>query len=122
MNTSAHLLLGAAAFGRGGDWRLIWAALAGSLAPDLSLYLLAGGALYLFDIPARTVFGELYYSDAWQTVFAIDNSFFVWGALMGLALWYRSGWAMALTGAALLHLVFDLPLHHDDGRAHFWPR
>ena len=28
---------------------------------------------------------------------------------------------MALTGAALLHLLFDLPLHHDDGRAHFWP-
>ncbi|MAM24024.1 MAG: cobalamin biosynthesis protein CobQ [Rhodobacteraceae bacterium] len=121
MNTPAHLLLGAAVFGRGGDRRLIWAALAGSLLPDLSLYVLAGGALYLFGIPAREVFGELYFSETWQTVFAIDNSFFVWGGLLALALWHRAGWGVALTGAAVLHLLFDLPLHHDDGRAHFWP-
>jgi len=26
-----------------------------------------------------------------------------------------------LCGAALLHIALDFPLHHDDGRAHFWP-
>lgn len=121
MNTPAHLLLGAAVCGRGGERRLIWAAMLGGLLPDLSLYLLAGVSLFVLQIPPNVVFDELYFSDAWQRVFAIDNSFFVWGALLGIALWRRSGWAIALTSAALLHLALDLPLHHDDGRPHFWP-
>lgn len=121
MNTPAHLLLGAAVMGRKDSPRLMWAAMLGGLLPDLSLYLMGGVSIYVLGIPPMVVFRELYYSDLWQTIFAIDNSFFVWGALAGLAIWRRSGWGLALTGAAILHLCLDLPLHHDDGRAHFWP-
>ncbi|MGB3555552.1 MAG: cobalamin biosynthesis protein CobQ [Jannaschia sp.] len=120
MNTPAHLLIGLAVFGKPGRPRVTGAALAGALLPDLSLYLLAGGALAA-GIPAETVFGQLYYSDLWQGVFAVDNSVFVWGALLGLGVWLRRAWIVALAGAGLLHLACDLPLHHDDGRAHFWP-
>ncbi|MBW4707695.1 cobalamin biosynthesis protein CobQ [Roseobacter sp. YSTF-M11] len=121
MNTPAHLLIGAAALGHKGDAALVWAAMVGALLPDLSLYLLAGGALYLFDIAPSIVFNELYFSTTWQIVFAIDNSIVLWGLLVGVAIWRRVPWAIALTGAALLHLLLDFPLHHDDGRAHFWP-
>lgn len=121
MNTPAHLLLGAATCGRGRPQPVIWAAMLGGLLPDLSLYLLAGASLFLLDIPPRIVFDELYFSDLWQTIFAIDNSFFVWGALMAIALMVKRPWAIALCGAALLHVLCDFPLHHDDGRAHFWP-
>lgn len=121
MNTPAHLLLGAAVFARPGTTKIVWAAFLGGLAPDLSLYLLAGTALFVLGISPQRVFNELYFSNAWQTVFAVDNSFLVWGALCGLAIWRRLPWAVALTGAALLHLLFDLALHHDDGRPHFWP-
>ena len=120
MNTPAHLLLGAAVMGRG-QRKLIWAAMAGALLPDLSLYLLAGVSMFILNIPPQRVFNELYFSDLWQSVFMVDNSFIIWGLLLGLALWWRSGWAIALTGAALLQLALDFPLHHDDGRAHFWP-
>lgn len=128
MNTPAHLLIGAAVMGRSRAGapnaalrHLLWAAVVGALLPDLSLYLLAGGALMIYDIPAHVVFNELYFSVTWQRIFAIDNSFVVWGVLLSIALWRRSGWGIALTGAALLHLAFDFPLHHDDGRPHFWP-
>lgn len=128
MNTPAHLLIGAAIMGRsrGGAAnpilrKVLWAALVGALLPDLSLYLLAGAALTIYNIPPNIVFNELYFSDSWQQIFAIDNSFIIWGALLALALWKRSGWGIALTGAALLHLALDFPLHHDDGRPHFWP-
>ena len=121
MNTPAHLLLGAAAFGRGGDRTVMKAAMLGAILPDLSLYLMAGVSLYLLNIPPSVVFNTLYFSDAWQTVFAIDNSFILWGALMGAAIWVKKRWAIALCGAALLHLALDFPLHHDDGRPHFWP-
>ncbi|MEP4197833.1 MAG: cobalamin biosynthesis protein CobQ [Aliishimia sp.] len=121
MNTPAHLLLGAAAFGRRGSGTVMIAALIGAMLPDLSLYLMAGTALFILQIAPSRVFNELYFSDAWQTVFAIDNSFVIWGVLLGGAIWSQRGWAVALCGAALLHLVFDFPLHHDDGRPHFWP-
>ncbi len=121
MNTPAHLLLGAAALARGGQRYLIWAAMLGALLPDLSLYLMAGTAIFVLNIPPQIVFDQLYFSELWQTVFAIDNSFFVWGILLGLAIWRRIDWAIVLCGAALLHLLLDFPLHHDDGRPHFWP-
>ena len=121
MNTPAHLLVGAAFFGRPPQTVILAAAFAGAMIPDLSLYLMAGISLFVLGIPPSTVFNELYFSTAWQTVFAIDNSFVLWGLLMVAALWRKVPWAVALTGAALLHLGFDFPLHHDDGRPHFWP-
>lgn len=121
MNTPAHLIFGAAAFGRPGDRAVTVAALAGALAPDLSLYLLGGWALFIQQIPPQVVFNELYFSPVWQQIFAIDNSFPLWGMIFALGYWSRKPWVTAFAGAALLHLALDFPLHHDDGRPHFWP-
>ncbi|MXQ08003.1 cobalamin biosynthesis protein CobQ [Alphaproteobacteria bacterium GH1-50] len=121
MNTPAHLLIGAAAMGRPGQARVTTAAVLGALAPDLSLYLMVSVSIWGMGIPAETVFRQLYYSDAWQAVFAVDNSFVLWGAGLLLALWRKSPVFIAFTGAALLHLAFDFPLHTHDARQHFWP-
>ena len=121
MNTPAHLVLGAAVMARPCTRPLIWVAMLGGLLPDLSLYLLAGVSLTILQIPPARVFNELYFSDLWQGIFAVDNSFIIWGALLGLAIWTQRRWAVVLCSAALLHLALDFPLHHDDGRPHFWP-
>lgn len=121
VNTPAHLLIGLAVCGRPRVPRSGRLALAGSVLPDASLYLLAGAALFALQIPAERVFGELYFSDAWQTVFAIDNSALLWGIALLAAVWYRV-WPLAVfAGAGLLHVATDLPLHAGDGRPHFWP-
>lgn len=93
----------------------------GSLLPDLSLYVMAGISLFILQIPPSRVFGELYFSPAWQSVFAVDNSFIIWGLAFAAALVLRSTPAIAFAGAGLLHLATDFPLHHDDARQHFWP-
>ena len=121
MNTPAHLIIGAAAFGKPDHARVTAAALFGAFAPDLSLYLMGGVALFVLGLSPQVVFEELYFSDAWQQVFAIDNSFVLWGLALALALWQRSVWGVALTGAALLHIALDFPLHAEDARMHFWP-
>ncbi|MEM8792564.1 MAG: cobalamin biosynthesis protein CobQ [Pseudomonadota bacterium] len=82
---------------------------------------MAGVSLFVLQIPAERVFGELYFSPGWQTVFAIDNSVVIWGLALSLALWFRSSAAIALATAGLLHLATDFPLHNDDARPHFWP-
>lgn len=121
MNTPAHMLLGAAVFGKPAERALIVAALLGALAPDASLYLMGAVALFVLQIPPQIVFDELYFSPAWQTVFAIDNSFLVWGGVLAVARWRGSAVLTAFAAAALLHLVLDFPLHAGDGRPHFWP-
>lgn len=121
MNTPAHLTFGLAAFGRPGAAGITAAALLGALLPDLSLYLLAGWELGLRGTDPETVFREMYYSDAWQRIFAVDNSIPLWGVVLAAGLALRRPWVAVLAGAALLHLVFDLALHHDDARRHFWP-
>ncbi len=121
MNTPAHLLFGAAAFADPDRRNTTTAALVGALAPDLSLYLMVGVSLVILQIPPQVVFDQLYFSDAWQQVFSIDNSFFVWGAGFAFGVWLKRAWLIAFCGAALLHLITDFALHHDDARMHFWP-
>lgn len=121
MNTPAHLIIGLSAFGKNDLPRVSFAALAGAIMPDLSLYVLAGVSIYWLALPAQYVFDELYFSDAWQAVFAADNSFILWGVLFGIASWRRHPVLIAFSGAALLHLALDFPFHHDDARRHFWP-
>jgi len=123
MNTPAHILIGAALFGsRDNDQRNItFAAILGGVLPDLSLYLMAGFTIFILQTPAEVVFDELYFSNNWQLVFSIDNSFFVWGALCLIACKLKSRFFIALTLSALLHLLCDISLHNDDARQHFWP-
>lgn len=121
MNTPAHLIFGLAAFGNPDRKAVTAAALAGAMIPDMSLYLMAGAHLYVLGTSPNVVFGELYFSDAWQAIFRVDNSILLWGLSLIIAVMARSQIMIALCGAALLHLGLDFLLHHDDGRAHFWP-
>ena len=121
MNTPAHLIFGLAAFGKLNTRRVTAAAIAGALIPDASLYLMAGTHLLILGTDPQIVFGQLYFSEAWQSVFRIDNSAILWGMGLAFAIWARSGWAVALCGSALLHLGLDFLFHAGDGRAHFWP-
>ena len=121
MNTPAHILVGVALCARRDVPRSgRWAAF-GSVLPDLSLYILAGASLFILQIPAQRVFGELYFSATWQAVFAIDNSFIFWGAALIGALLRNHALVIAFASAGLLHLALDFPLHHEDARRHFWP-
>ncbi len=121
MNTPAHLIFGKAAFAQEQVRGTTAAALFGALIPDLSLYLLVGWHFLILNTPADVVFNVLYFSSSWQAIFRIDNSFLLWGIGISFAIWAKRPIWIALCGAALLHLVLDFPLHHNDGRAHFWP-
>ncbi len=121
MNTPAHVIFGLTAFGKADQKAVTSAAIFGALLPDLSLYLMAGVHLFLMGTSPEVVFGELYFSDAWQNIFRIDNSIILWGIAFVLSLATRSPVLVALCGAVLLHLILDFGFHHDDGRAHFWP-
>ncbi len=121
MNTPAHLIVGTSVFAHPDRKGTYAAALAGAMAPDVSLYVMVAVSIWVMGVSPNTVFREYYYSDAWQSVFAVDNSFILWGLLLALAFW--RGWPrlVAFAGAGVLHLALDFPLHTHDARMHFWP-
>lgn len=112
------------------------AVLAGALIPDLSLFVMFGQAKAR-GIADDVIWGEMYFSTYWQEIGAITNSIplfilmAVLGLLLGGRLWTKShkvqpgknlGYVLLfLSLAALTHCLTDLPLHVDDGHAHFWP-
>ena len=113
--------VGTAAFGKAGNPRVTTAALLGAFLPDLSLYLMVGWSINVLGVAPRTVFREWYYSPEWQQVFAVDNSFVLWGLGLVLAAWAKRPALIAFAGAGFIHLCFDFPLHNHDARMHFWP-
>ncbi len=121
MNVPAHLIFGAAAFGKPDNWRITLAAVLGSFAPDVSLFVMAGWALFVSGVDPAIVFGEYYFSDGWQGVFAVDNSFIFWGMALLAAVWGKRPVLIAFAGAGLMHLGFDFLLHNSDARIQFWP-
>lgn len=121
MTTQAHLIFAMAAFGKPKHIARTWVAVLGGFLPDFSLYFLTIWARFVQGISFDRIFGELYYSEAWQLVFKIDNSFILWGMLLLVGLWRKWVFLWVLAAGALLHIGLDFPLHHDDGRAHFWP-
>jgi len=121
VNTPTHLLLSAAVFGKPARPKVNLAAIAGGLIPDLSLYAMAGHSLFVVGNSGSYVFGQQYFSEEWQNVFRIDNSFFLWGLVVLVGIAFTRPWIIALGGSATLHLATDLPLHNDDARQHFWP-
>lgn len=121
MNTQTHLLVAAAAFARPGRPRVTLAALAGGLVPDLSLYVMVAWERLANGRTPRQIFDEDFSSSFWRTVFAVDNSAPLYALLLAAGLTLGPAWLVAFAGAALLHIALDLPVHHDDGRAHFQP-
>ncbi|KAB7616195.1 cobalamin biosynthesis protein CobQ [Amylibacter sp. SFDW26] len=121
MNTPAHLLFAAGVFAKPDSPKITTAAMIGGLLPDLSLYIMASYSILILGNNPTYVFDVQYFSPLWQQTFAVDNSFVLWGIIFATAIWVNKKWLMALSGAALLHVAFDFPLHHDDARQHFWP-
>ena len=115
------MLIGAAVFARPVVPSTLVAAMLGGLAPDVPMFALVLFSTRLVGIPQHEVFGDLFYSDSWQAIFAVDHSFFVWGLLLALGHWRRHLILTAFAGAGLLHAATDFVTHHDDARRQFWP-
>ena len=103
------------------------ALLGGALLPDASMFAMWARAK-LAGVPEARIWGELYYSDAWQAAGAVTNSAPLFALVLGLGAALLHGGAravgttlVAFALGALAHVAADLPLHHDDGHPHFWP-
>lgn len=123
--------MGAVLFGRRVPAKA-WAGALGGAIPDLPMILIVL-ALKLAGVPARTIFGELYWQNWWQVTNAIGHNFWLWSGLIVLSLIMRDrlsssvrtfdNWTIVslFAGSALLHTVIDFFCHREDAHMSFWP-
>ena len=131
MNTQTHLLLASALFARPGRDNRVrnTAVVAGALLPDAVIFAMFAWSK-LTGVPESVVWSTWYFNPPWLTVIDWMNSLPLFGAILAI------GWLMPKQSprlsqlsvalslfalAAITHLLGDLPLHVDDGHAHFVP-
>ncbi len=121
MNTPAHTLIAAALLAKPGARRRNTALVLGSLVPDVTILWMILWERFVLGTDMRTIFTEKYYAPEWHLIFAIPNSIPLFA--LGVAVGYALGWTVVwvFCAAALVHVILDLPLHHDDGHPHLWP-
>lgn len=126
MHTPAHMLMGAALYGRR-EPRLAWAGLIGGLVPDLPMFLMFAAA-QLAGSDAREIFEKAYFSVSWQVANGIGHSLLLWPLLLGFGLALRAGSAgrtstllVAFAAAGLTHALVDFLCHREDAHMQFWP-
>ena len=120
MNTIAHLVVASAVLSRPAEPNRNKAVLAGALVPDVSMFVFFAWSRIQGWSGAET-WNVHYWTDPWQTLGALSNSFILFGIMLIIGLWRRSTVLLAVSWAALLHLALDFPLHADAAHRHFWP-
>ena len=121
MNTPGHIVLNTLLLGRG-RFREHWPAImAGATVPDLPTVFFYAYQSMVLRSPERFIWNEAYFQSGWQAVFDTFHSLPLIALLALLAWRARSEVGLAFLCSMALHSIADLPLHHDDGHAHFFP-
>ena len=121
MHTATHFLIGAQSLARKGERGRNIAVVVGTIFPDVTIFVMFWWATLFLGLPQRTIWDEVYFQDGWHTAINATNSLPIFVLIIVIGLLIRQAWIWGFGAAALLHVAFDLPFHHNDGHAHFWP-
>ncbi len=127
MNTPTHLLISVVALAKSPDdpvhpSRGHYAGiLMGALVPDLAIFAMFGWERLIRGVSEVALWRDVYWQEPWQTVVAIGNSAPLYAFVLLAGILYRSHVIIVFSLSALLHLLFDFPVHHNDAHPHFWP-
>ncbi len=121
MNTPAHVVVNLALLSGGANRRFAGPILAGSLLPDLPMFVFYAWQKLGRGASEGWIWGTGYFLPSWQACFDLFNSIPL--ALAGLLLAWGAGLpgARLFWAAVLLHVLGDLPLHREDAHGHFFP-
>ncbi|MHA7900519.1 MAG: cobalamin biosynthesis protein CobQ [Henriciella sp.] len=120
MNTIAHMVIASAALTRPEMPRRNWIVLAGAFVPDASMFVFFAWSR-LQGWTDEETWNVQYWTEPWQSLGAMSNSFVVFGALLAIAVLRKWPLVGMFCAAALIHVACDFPLHADDAHRHFWP-
>ena len=121
MNTPAHVAASVLIWRGEQGWGPAIAVGVGAMLPDLPMFGFYAYQKLWAGTTEREIWSKLYFEANWQLLFDVFNSIPL--ALLAIAVCYGMGWrwGMLLAASALVHVLCDFPLHHDDAHRHFLP-
>jgi hypothetical protein len=121
VHTQTHVLIASGLLSKRQSPLINWSAALGGLVPDVPMFVMFGWNRFIDGLDPGTIFDKLYFEPTWQTTIAISHSIPLALAVLALGFAVRLDWLKVFAAGVLLHIACDLPLHHDDAHAHFWP-
>lgn len=120
MNTPAHLAASLLAWPKETRWRDACGVAFGTILPDISMFFFYGYQKVI-GRSEKEIWGTLYFEDHWQYFFDVFNSIPI--AILVFIIFRFFGYRLPqlIAASAGLHMLCDLPVHHDDGHRHFLP-
>ncbi len=93
----------------------------GALLPDIPMFVMYFWAKFIRRHPEQKIWSSVYYHPFWQNLTHGFHSIPL--ALIGICTTHYLGyWQLELIFvSALLHSLFDLPVHNEDAHRHFFP-
>lgn len=120
MMTPAHIAASLIAWRNEAGWKRTAAVIFGAALPDLPM---VGFYVYQKAIGTadRVIWSQSYFEFGWQLFFDAFNSIPL--ALLAMAVFVRTNQYLLwlVSASALLHMLCDFPVHHDDAHRHFLP-
>jgi hypothetical protein len=92
----------------------------GSFIPDFMMFVFYGFHKVV-GTPEKTIWSQSYFEPSWQLSFDVFNSIPIILVMLAAAYFFKNKFLWYLSIGMLLHVLADLPLHHDDGHRHFLP-
>ena len=127
MNTPAHVIAGCVLIPHRPGWPATSALVVGALLPDLPMFGFYAYQKFVRGRAEAEIWSDnpenlgLYFSDGWQLLFDWFNSLPL-AAVIAVACWLLGWqWGLLCAASAALHMLCDLPLHHEDAHRHFLP-
>ncbi len=121
MNTPAHLIVNLFALGRKETPSKQVAVLAGAIIPDAPMFLFYFIEKVVQRVPEFLIWSRDYYLAPWQNFIDCFNSLPLIALGFVLAWKAQSRAGQLLFFSMILHVLGDLPLHHDDAHRHLYP-
>ena len=120
MNTPAHLLINLAALGHHAPPKHQIAIVGGALLPDAPIFYFYFVEKFIRHVPEHLIW-QHYFHPVWQNIIDTFNSlpFMAIGILLGF--YNKSKVTILFFLSMMLHVMGDLPFHHDDAHRHFFP-
>ncbi len=121
MNTPSHTILNLALLLDSQRSPATLPIVLGAVLPDIPMFALYFWAKFVRRLPERQIWSETYYKTFWQNI--TDTFHSIPLALLGVLIAHYWGWQQVeiLFCSAVLHSLFDLPVHNDDAHRHFFP-
>lgn len=121
MNTPAHIVINLLCLGREDHQTIITPVVVGAILPDAPMFVFYFVEKLIKQTPESVIWREAYYDRGWQNFIDLFNSLPLILLALGFSIYGGSKIGMLLCCSMVLHIVGDLPLHHDDAHRHFFP-